>query len=179
MRGRSLLVGCVVGAVVASAVGVAYAAIPDNAGTIHACYQNVTSANKPLKLLDTAKTTACPSGWKAVTWNQKGQQGVPGTNGTNGVSGYQTVTVSVSATNGDHLPGQANCPAGKVPVGGGFSGPGGGNTTATTDAPQYVLDGNNNVIGGGWLVDLASTSVNFQFGPGFVLHVYVICVAAS
>jgi hypothetical protein len=72
MRGKDLLAGCVLGAVVASAVGVAYTAIPDGTGIVHACYQNVTSANKPVKLLDSAKATACPSGWKAVTWNQKG-----------------------------------------------------------------------------------------------------------
>ena len=67
MRGKGLLVGCVIGAVVASAVGVAYAAIPDGGGVVHACYQNVTSANKPVKLLDTAKTATCPSEWKAVS----------------------------------------------------------------------------------------------------------------
>lgn len=79
MRGRDLAVGALLGAVIASAVGVAYAAIPDGGGVVHACYQTVTSATKPVKLLDTAKATACPTGWKPVTWNQKG---VNGTNGT-------------------------------------------------------------------------------------------------
>src|SRR3954465_2970355 len=86
MRGRDLVAGAVLGAVVASAVGVAYAAIPDGGGVVHACFQNVTSANKPVKLLDTAKTATCPSGWKAVSWNQTGQRGLPGQAGTNGTS---------------------------------------------------------------------------------------------
>jgi hypothetical protein len=75
----------------------------------------------PVKLLDTAKATTCPSGWKPVTWNQKGQPGTPGTPGTPvaaGVSGYTTVTVSVSEPNGNLLPAEADCPTGKVPLGG-------------------------------------------------------------
>jgi hypothetical protein len=84
---RSLGAGIVIGASIATAVGIAYAAIPDPSGVIHACYQNVTSANKPVKLLDTGKTSTCPSGWKAVSWNQKGIQGPPGQNGTNGQPG--------------------------------------------------------------------------------------------
>ena len=54
MSVRSLAVGIVVGASIATAVGIAYAAIPDSNGVVHACYQNVSSANKPVKLLDTS-----------------------------------------------------------------------------------------------------------------------------
>src|SRR3954452_24823166 len=88
MQGRGLLVGCVVGAVIASAVGVAYAAIPDGGGVVHACFQNVTSANKPVKLLNTSQQTACPKGWSAVSWNQQGRPG------PTGVSGYETVVAN-------------------------------------------------------------------------------------
>jgi hypothetical protein len=87
MRAPWLAVGIVVGAVAVGGGAVALGAIPDSSGVVHACFQNVTSANKPVKLLDTAKTSACPSGWKPVTWNQKGVPGANGTNGTNGTSG--------------------------------------------------------------------------------------------
>jgi hypothetical protein len=72
---RGLILGVVLGALAAGAVGVAYASIPDSGGVIHGCYQSVTSANKPLKLLDTSKSATCPSGWKSVNWNQAGLPG--------------------------------------------------------------------------------------------------------
>src|SRR5690348_16045278 len=83
MSKQSMLIGFVIGVVSATAaVGIAVAAIPDSSGKIHACYQNVTSANKPIKLLDIAKASACPSGWKPVVWNQQGVQGPPGPAGS-------------------------------------------------------------------------------------------------
>jgi hypothetical protein len=94
---RSLAAGVMIGASITAAVGIAYAAIPDSNGVVHACYQNVSGASKPVKLLDTGKATTCPSGWKAVSWNQKGVQGPPGIqgqpgqNGTDGTDGTSVV----------------------------------------------------------------------------------------
>jgi hypothetical protein len=101
MSTRSLAAGIVIGASIATAVGIAYAAIPDSGGVVHACYQNVTSANKPVKLLDTAKATACPSGWKPVTWNQKGAQGPPGPSGTSIVLRGRASGIDVAPGSGD------------------------------------------------------------------------------
>jgi hypothetical protein len=172
---RSLVAGCVVGAVIAAGVGVAYAAIPDGSGVVHACFQNVTSANKPVKLLDTAKSATCPSGWKAVSWNQKGQAGQPG---AAGVSGYVTAAASASGSqNSTNLPAEADCPTGTVPLGGGYTASFGHYATAQ-NGPVYVRDGSNNVTGGGWAVNLYSTDVNFFFTSSFVLNVYVDCAVA-
>src|SRR4051812_22373525 len=78
MRGRiALAVGLAIGAAL-GAGSLALASIPDASKVVHACYQNVTSANKPVKLLDTAKSATCPSGWKSASWNQQGPAGTPG-----------------------------------------------------------------------------------------------------
>lgn len=61
MHARSLVSGFGVGAVAALAVGVAVASIPDSSGVIHACYQRVDAATKPVKLLDTGQSTKCAS----------------------------------------------------------------------------------------------------------------------
>jgi hypothetical protein len=97
---RSLAVGTVLGAMVATAVGIAYAAIPDSNGVVHACYQNVTSANKPVKLLNTSQKTTCPSGWVALSWTQKGTQGPPGPVGSSIVLRARASTITVSPTGG-------------------------------------------------------------------------------
>jgi hypothetical protein len=76
---RSLAAGIVIGVSITAAVGIAYANIPDSSGVLHACYQNVTSPTKPVKLLNTSQKATCPSGWTAVSWNQHGPVGPPGT----------------------------------------------------------------------------------------------------
>jgi hypothetical protein len=111
---RSLVVGAVLGAAVAAATGVALASIPDSGGVVHACWQNVTSATKPVKLLDTAKSTQCPTGWSAVAWNKTGPQGAPG------VSGYQVVSTPVTVAGNTFTTVSAQCPAGDVAIGGGY-----------------------------------------------------------
>jgi hypothetical protein len=181
-NGRALVVGALIGAVVASAAGVAYAAIPDGGGIVHACFQNVTSANKPVKLLDTAKATTCPSGWKQVTWNQKGQPGAPGAPGTPGapgVSGYQVITAAVHGAGGSGISAEADCPAGKVPLGGGWTASAPTTYVTLQDAPVYVRDGSNAVVGGGWTAELYQTNGGNVFGSVFVLTVYVNCATAN
>ncbi len=66
--------GIAVLAAVATAVvvgGVSYASIPTNNGVINGCYQKAAAANgtHPLTVIDTAKTSMCPSGYKALNWN--------------------------------------------------------------------------------------------------------------
>jgi hypothetical protein len=168
MHLKTWLAGVVFGAVIAAGVGIAYAAIPDGTGTVHACWQNVTSPKKPVKLLNTTQKTACPSGWNAVAWNQRGQPG------TNGVSGYSAATATNTGSGGStNMSAQADCPSGKVPLGGGFT------TTNLTafvpfgvaqDGPAYVRDATNKIVGGGWTVNLQSENSNFTFGANQTLR---------
>lgn len=59
--------------------GVAYAAIPDSSGTIHACYAKSGGA---LRVIDSA--ASCKSGETSLNWSQ---QGVPGPAGPAGPTG--------------------------------------------------------------------------------------------
>jgi len=80
-------------AVVASAVvalsigGIALAGIPDTAGVIHGCYAK--AGPHTLSVIDTSRTSKCPSGTSAVNWNQRGVQGDPGPQGDPGQQGNQ------------------------------------------------------------------------------------------
>src|SRR5487761_1588508 len=59
---------------VASAVGVAAASIPDSSGLVHGCYKATAATNgtHALTIIDAAKTSACPSGYKSLNWNVNG-----------------------------------------------------------------------------------------------------------
>ena len=63
---KTIVVAAVTGVVMAGGIG-AYAAIPDATGTITACYD---PANPVVKVLDTATSTACPTGQQKITWNR-------------------------------------------------------------------------------------------------------------
>jgi hypothetical protein len=84
-----------IAAAVAIGVGasVAYAAVPDSSGVIHACYW-VDTARSPsqqgrVRIVDPAKGQKCKVSEAALTWNHAGPQGLkgpsgpPGSNGTN------------------------------------------------------------------------------------------------
>jgi hypothetical protein len=82
--------GLIVAGVAAAAVlagGTAYGAvssIPDSTtGVIHSCYDSGGN----LKVIDTSVTTACPKGYSALDWNQKGPQGQQGPDGPPGAAG--------------------------------------------------------------------------------------------
>ncbi|HXQ58962.1 MAG TPA: phage tail protein [Acidimicrobiales bacterium] len=60
-------VAVVFGALVAT--GVSWASIPDSGGTIHGCYKTSGTAHA-LKIIDNAKTAACPKGSTALNWDQ-------------------------------------------------------------------------------------------------------------
>jgi hypothetical protein len=63
-------------ALVVALGGVAFAAIPDPDGTIHACYQRNTGS---LRVVESQSD--CRSSENAITWNQRGPQGLPGPGG--------------------------------------------------------------------------------------------------
>jgi hypothetical protein len=70
-------------ALLAVAAGVAYAAIPDGQGVIHACYK----VNKgDLRVIDSG---ACAAGEAGVSWNQTGPQGQAGPAGPAGPQGLE------------------------------------------------------------------------------------------
>jgi hypothetical protein len=174
MRVKSWVVGVVVGVVVATGVGIAFAAVPSSSGAIHGCYN--PSAGYKLRVLDTAKTARCPSGWKALSWNQSGPRGLPGVQGVPGVSGYTvvTATIDVSTTT---ITGTADavCPTGKVPIGGGYNGGGFlGDVTTMEDGPILYRDANQAITGGAWRVSLHVFGSG-SFGGPATITVSAIC----
>jgi hypothetical protein len=86
-RVRWLLVGAVVGAVLAG--GAALASIPDSSGVIHGCYQkNVGN----LRVIDPSAGDSCRPSEIAISWSQTGPQGPPGPQGPKGDTGATGAT---------------------------------------------------------------------------------------
>jgi hypothetical protein len=65
--------------------GISAASIPDGSGVIHGCY-NTSGTNHTLKVIDSAVTSKCPTGYKSLNWNQTGPQGEPGPTGPAGTA---------------------------------------------------------------------------------------------
>lgn len=63
------------------AAGVAWAAIPDGSGTIHACY---SASDKSLRVVDSG---GCNKGESGLDWSQSAIQGLPGPQGPSGPQG--------------------------------------------------------------------------------------------
>ena len=76
-RVRVAVVAAGVVILVVSAVGVAAASIPDSSGLVHGCYKSkaATDGTHSLAVIDAAKTSACPSGYKSLNWNVNGPNG--------------------------------------------------------------------------------------------------------
>ena len=74
MQLRKLVIGAAVMGLAMSA-GIAYASIPDSGGIIHGCVKTASATNGThgIKVIDTATTFTCPSGFTNVTWPTKGQ----------------------------------------------------------------------------------------------------------
>ena len=76
---RSRLGLAVLVAVAAAVVigGVSYASIPDSNGLIHGCYKTAASSTGTHKLtvINSATTSACPSGFASLNWNADGANG--------------------------------------------------------------------------------------------------------
>lgn len=87
--------------------GVAVASIPDASGVINGCRKN---SDGSLRVIDTATTTTCPTGWTRLNWSQTGP---PGISGLVTVQATGTIPPQSSATVA------AFCPPGKSVLGGG------------------------------------------------------------
>jgi hypothetical protein len=54
-------------------------------GVIHGCYQKPAIGNGSHSFMLQNVRTPCPSGWSAISWNQKGPAGTPGPSGPSGI----------------------------------------------------------------------------------------------
>lgn len=157
------------GAVVLAATILAGAGVASavDANTVKACYDRGGALR--LQLGD-----ECPKGWAPLEWSvtgpqgPAGPQGEPGTTGPAGppgLSGYEVVTAEGFVTPGRGQ-GDAFCPEGKVPLGGGL-GP-------ETGSGWWVED--SGPTANGWHVTIQGS----PSGEGTTrLVVYVICAAVS
>ena len=104
------LVPALLGAAAAMLLGsVAWAAIPDQVGVIHACYAKPGGA---LRVLDSDED-ACKAHETELAWSQAGQPSA--------VAGYQIVSGdAVTLAPGTSGEAQVACPAGKRALGGGY-----------------------------------------------------------
>lgn len=91
-KGRALTIASIAAAAVLVVSGIAVATIPDGDGLIHGCYAKKGGS---VKVIDTDKRQACPSGYLPLNWNQ---QGIPGAGGQSPV---EIATWNFSHTNND------------------------------------------------------------------------------
>jgi hypothetical protein len=114
-------------AALALAGGIAYAAIPDAGGTIHACLNN----QGQVRIIDTAQQQ-CKANETAISWSQTGPQGPQGPTGPQGPQGatgaqgpqgslgdVQVVHATAAPDSGGFATATVNCPAGTTLTGGG------------------------------------------------------------
>jgi collagen triple helix repeat protein len=100
-RPTSLLTVATMVAVALAAVlgGVAWAAIPDQGGTIHGCYQTTTGLLQPkvgtLRVIDPSSGQACQAGESALSFSQTGPVGPVGPKGATGPVGPKGDTGAV------------------------------------------------------------------------------------
>lgn len=130
---RRLLVAASAALLVLAMVGVVSAAIPNSSTKVYvACMDRYGK----IRLIDHQAGARCLSSEKTLTWNQRGptgltgpmgspgpsgEPGVEGPQGVPGVSGYEVVTVDdTMALNVASGTTTAECPTGKVPIGGGY-----------------------------------------------------------
>ncbi|HUZ98951.1 MAG TPA: hypothetical protein VMU74_06290 [Gaiellaceae bacterium] len=102
-----------------------------------------------------------------------GPAGPAGPQGPAGVSGYQIVTASVAA-GGALLTGHADCPTGKVPVGGGGTIAGTINTGGADGTGPHVYESFPN--GSSWQVSMEASAA---YAGQYSMTVYAVCVNAS
>lgn len=107
--------GLISGLVVGSAVvgGAAYAAVPDKAGVITACY----SSTGALRLLDTARTSRCKTGETRISWNQRSPAGPVGKTGPAGPAGARGPAGATGLTGATGPAGPAGAMGSTGPVG--------------------------------------------------------------
>ena len=121
---------------------------------------------------DGASGPAGPAGPAGPT-GSTGSTGPAGPTGAAGVSGYQVVTTNVPA-GGTLVSGHADCPSGKVVIGGGSSMFGTINQGGADGTGPHVWQSYPN--GSSWQVDMeASASYSGLYG----MTVYAVCANAS
>jgi hypothetical protein len=169
--------------------GTAYATIPAGDGLIHGCY---AKSGGTLRVID-ASVTNCKSGESALNWSQQGvpgPQGPTGPKGDPGATGPQGPQGEPGAAGG--LAGQelvraqsgetsdrfkqviADCPAGKLAVGGGAE-------VRNVDGshvsiPEVVLDGSFPANVGRWVGQAHAATPTDE---DWTLAVTVICANAA
>lgn len=164
-----------VAAAIALGVGVAEATIPASDGIIHGCY---ALSGGTLRVIDLGAQATCDAGSEVpLNWNIKGAQGPvgpvgpkgsqgfqgpPGQTGGDASSGYEQVYASFATGSNGNGTGEADCPNGKLAVGGGVS----AQTQTWPTASRPTDDG------GGWTVSMRGSG-NRQYS------VYAICVTAT
>lgn len=184
LRTRSWVL-LILGLLLATAGGIAYAAIPGNDGVIHGCY---TNRGGILNVIDPSAGQRCSAFQTPISWNQQGPQGDPGPQGAPGpvgpqgetgpqgpagpagppgpagVSGLERLAVQ-SAINSDNIKEVvADCPSGKEVTGGGyFIGGALGQVLAWRSEPRFSPTG--------WLVTAA------EIGTGTDQDWYVVAEA--
>jgi hypothetical protein len=86
---RTPVLACCIVALVMAAGGIAYAAIPDSGGVIHACYLKAAGAQPQgaLRVIDNGQGQVCKTTETALSFNQKGQKGAAGATGPAGPKG--------------------------------------------------------------------------------------------
>jgi hypothetical protein len=115
-------------ALMAAFVAIVHATIPDATGVIHSCY----ALDGTLRLVD---NPTCKKNETALAWNQvgpqgpqglqgptgpQGPQGVQGAQGPAGPLGLERVQANTPLDSVATKTAQADCPAGKKVIGGGF-----------------------------------------------------------
>lgn len=114
---RAIAVVAVAGlALAGSAV---YAAIPDSNGVIHGCIDNSTAdrQTRVLRVFDTARRPACPTGMTSLVWSQTGPQGPQGAQGAQGLQGVQGEPGAAGAPGAQGPQGEPGTAAGYASIG--------------------------------------------------------------
>jgi len=153
-------------ALIAGIAGILYASIPDANGVIHSC----VATDGTLRLVNDA--TSCRRNETHVAWSQTGPQGLQGPQGIQGIQGPRglqgpqglqgpsgpisgLVRVQANSEGTNELnaiatqTATAQCPAGKMVVGGGYLHFFGGPTitprenTPTLDLTEWIVSGTN------------------------------------
>lgn len=155
-------------AVVGAGTGIAFASIPGPDGVVHGCYKTSSPAQGTLTVIDSA--ASCPSGTASLNWNQAGPQGPAG---SPGISGYQVVTkAETDPPFADYGHQSVQCPAGKVPLGG-------GGTFAWVNTGDNVADmANSAPTSDGWQVGWVAGSIGGESGDA-TLTGYAVCANVS
>jgi hypothetical protein len=151
-RRRYILVGALVGALVMAALGsIAWAAIPDAGGMIHACYKQ---SNGALRVID-SPAESCDATESPLSWSQSG------------LSGYELKIASSATDSAANKGVLVHCSRGKELLGGG----GRVNTAGGGIAFEVALDASAPAFAGTWIAnahEVVPTDVQWQV-TGFAL----------